>query len=145
MRVDRFDEYNHNELVWIHGLPGSGKTSLANEINKNNEYVILDDVFKISVVEEELKKEKNIILSSPYFENYIGLSLDKQLKTLLENYDYHIEEIWFENNPKQCIENLRNRTEHGLKSNSIIPEIDYYSMNYKIPSSVKTFPVWSKK
>ena len=142
--IKRFENYNRNKLVWIHGLPGSGKTNIANQINKNKDFIILDDISNISDVENELNKGNNIILSSPYFDNYIHLSNDEKLKNILKDFDYEVEEIWFENNPDQCIQNLKNRTEHKINSAHIIPEVKYFSLKYKIPSSVETIPVWSK-
>jgi hypothetical protein len=39
--------------------------------------------------------------------------------------------------------NLKKRKEHKFPSNELISEIGYQSGKYKIPSGVKTIPVWS--
>ena len=145
--LKKFESFNSENLqrkfIWIHGLPGSGKTHLSNEISKDQKFVILDDIGNISKVVSNLDKENNIILSSPYFDNYINLGLDLKLKSILKDYDYDIDEIWFENNPENCIKNIKNRTDHKIDSVSIIPEIPNFSRNYIIPVGVKTIPVLS--
>lgn len=134
---------NKSKFVWIHGLPGSGKTTLANEINKDGNYVILDDIMDISKVKKELEEGNDIILVSPYFDNYMSFSLDVKLKEVLNDFDYDVEEIWFENDPEKCIDNLRSRSEHNIKSSLIIPEVNIFSLKYKIPSDVEQIEVWS--
>ena len=134
---------NKSKFVWIHGLPGSGKTTLANEINKDGNYVILDDIMDISKVKKELEEGNDIILVSPYFDNYMSFSLDVKLKEVLNDFDYDVEEIWFENDPEKCIDNLRSRSEHNIKSSLIIPEVNIFSLKYKIPSGVEQIEVWS--
>ena len=134
---------NKSKFVWIHGLPGSGKTTLANDINKGGNYVILDDIMDISKVKKELEDGNDIILVSPYFDNYMGFSLDVKLKEVLNDFDYDVEEIWFKNDPEKCIDNLRSRSEHNIKSYLIIPEVNIFSSKYKIPSDVVPIEVWS--
>jgi 8-oxo-dGTP pyrophosphatase MutT (NUDIX family) len=136
---------NKSKFVWIHGLPGSGKTNLANEINKDGNFVILDDIMDISKINKELEEGNDIILVSPYFDNYMGFSLDVKLKDVLNGFDYDVEEIWFKNDPEKCIDNLRSRSEHNIKSYLIIPEVNIFSSKYKIPSDVDPIEVWSKK
>ena len=134
---------NKSKFVWIHGLPGSGKTTLANDINKGGNYVILDDIMDVSKVKKELEEGNDIILVSPYFDNYMGFSLDVKLKEVLNDFDYDVEEIWFKNDPEKCIDNLRSRSEHNIKSSLIIPEVNIFSLKYKIPSDVEQIEVWS--
>ena len=50
MRIKRFESFGAKKFVWIHGLPGSGKTYLANQINQNNDYTVLDDILNMSRV-----------------------------------------------------------------------------------------------
>lgn len=143
MRIKRFENFSLKKFVWIHGLPGSGKTYLANQINKNNDYTILDDINDISKIEAEMGKENNIILSSPYFENYIGMPLESRLRKVLNDSDYDLEEIWFENNPENCIKNINNRKDHNIRANILAPEVRILSMRYRIPEGSKVIPVWS--
>ena len=145
MRIKRFESFSTKKFVWIHGLPGSGKTYLANQMNKNNDYTILDDIIDMSKVQAEMDKGNNIILSSPYFEKYIGMiSLESRLRKALEGSDYELEEIWFENNPQNCIKNINNRVDHNIKANILAPEVIELSYRYKIPEGSKVIPVWTK-
>ncbi len=144
MRIKRFESFSTKKFVWIHGLPGSGKTYLANQMNKNNDYTILDDINDMSKVEAEMDKGNNIILSSPYFEKYIGMSLESRLRKALEGSDYELEEIWFENNPENCIKNINNRVDHNIKANILAPEVIELSHRYRIPEGSKVIPVWTK-
>ena len=145
MRIKRFESFSTKKFVWIHGLPGSGKTYLANQMNKNNDYTILDDIIDMSKVQAEMDKGNNIILSSPYFEKYIGMiSLESRLRKALEGSDYQLEEIWFENNPQNCIKNINNRVDHNIKANILAPEVMELSYRYIIPEGSKVVPVWTK-
>ena len=145
MRIKRFESFSTKKFVWIHGLPGSGKTYLANQMNKNNDYTILDDIIDMSKVQAEMDKGNNIILSSPYFEKYIGMiSLESRLRKALEGSDYELEEIWFENNPQNCIKNINNRVDHNIKANILAPEVMELAYRYKIPEGSKIVPVWTK-
>jgi energy-coupling factor transporter ATP-binding protein EcfA2 len=143
-----FENFEKLEFIWIHGLPGSGKSKLANNINDENpekNFIILDDIPDIEQIKVHMNNKKNIILNSPYFDNWTGrISQEKNLRIILEDSEYYsVKEYWFENNPKACIENLKKRKEHKFSSGSLISEIGYESKLYKIPSSVKTIPVWS--
>ncbi len=135
-----------NILIWIHGLPGSGKSTLATKIekeNKDKDFVVLDDIANFNQVEDELKAGKNIILTSPYFENYSFTKYFQKLNERLKFYsNYFITELWFENDKESCIDNLKNRKEHKIDSMSIIAEIDDYSKKYTIPVGARTIPVY---
>jgi hypothetical protein len=143
---EKFSE-NKNYFIWIHGLPGSGKSTLSEKIKKENpdkNFYILDDIGSISHLDKLIRKKKNIILSSPYFENYYTYSgyYDKLKSILEENKNYELEEIWFENDLERCIDNLKNRKEHKIDSNLIIPEMFYYSKNYIIPDGIDVLEVF---
>ena len=145
MRIKRFESFDAKKFVWIHGLPGSGKTYLANQINQNNDYTVLDDINDMSKVQAEMEKGRNIILSSPYFEKYIGMmSQEARLRKALEGSDYELQEIWFENNPQNCIKNINSREGHKIKASILAPEVMALSTRYRIPEGSKVIPVWTK-
>ena len=141
-----FEGLNKPKLIWIHGLPGSGKTHLMKDLNDGS-FVVLDDTSSISDIKSELEQNNNIILASPYFDNYLNSLFlgETKLRTILKDYNYDVEEVWFENDLQMCIQNLKNRTEHTINTKQIIPDMKHFSKDYKIPNGVKTIPVWSNK
>lgn len=145
MRIKRFESFGAKKLIWIHGLPGSGKTYLAKQISKDGDYSILDDIIDISLIEEEMNKGRDIILSSPYFESFTGMPFESRLRKILNSSDYDVEELWFENDPEKCIENVKSRKDHKIKPNNLFTEIKMFSSRYKIPEGARAIPVWSNQ
>ena len=144
-----FENFENLEFVWIHGLPGSGKTYLSNKIKKENpekDFIILDDIGDFGKIEQGVIDRRNIIMSSPFFENFNNFypNFPDKLKDFLGTNGYILKEYWFENNPEACIKNVKMRTEHKIDSRSVITEIPYYSLRYKIPPGVETLPVYNK-
>jgi hypothetical protein len=141
-----FEGLNKPKIIWIHGLPGSGKTHLMRDLNDGS-FVVLDDISSITDIKNELVQNNNIILASPYFDNYLNslFSGETKLRATLKECDYDVEEIWFENDLQTCIQNLKDRTEHTINTKQIILDMKHFSKDYKIPNGVKTIPVWSNK
>ena len=136
-------------LLWIHGLPGSGKSSVAIEKQRqlpDKNFIILDDIGNPEDVENLLSEGENIILTSPYFENY---SFTKNFVTLKEKMklytNYFVLHLWFENDTEACIDNLKSRTGHKIDSKYIIPEMEDFSKKYKIPPGARKIPVYRPK
>lgn len=152
--IKTFENFHNNlkSCIIIHGLPGSGKTSLANKIaetHKDKDYLILDDKGRGMIYSKILENSRNIIISSPYIEEYMdatfgGSVMRKKIIEIAKEMDYYLYEIWFENDKKRCIFNLENRKDHLLRSEEIIPEMSNWARNYIIPNGVKTIPILGK-
>ena len=144
-----FENFNEKKFIWIHGLPGSGKSFLAAQKRDNDadlDFQVLDDIGNFKDVVSKIEEGKNIILTSPYFDNYMNktFGLWDKLNQLLRSTDYVVEHIWFSNDPDSCIENLKRRTEHQIDSKSIIPEIPHFSKEYRITPGAQIIPVYKK-
>jgi hypothetical protein len=145
-----YEEYRGTKcFIWIHGLPGSGKSHLARALalNEDGTVQILDDTASLEEVRAGIQDHGTVIFSSPYFEEYLGLrGMTNRLLTLLNNLEVRIEEWWFENDPQACIKNLLKRGEdHAIGSRNILAEIMDFSKRYVIPEGARTVPVWRDK
>jgi gluconate kinase len=150
-----FDKYyNKGEekiLIWIHGLPGSGKTHLANRIMKSNpdaNFVHFDDTGSVRDIRIEMEMNRNIIVSSPFFEGYMRLSsfcLNKSLKELIKDKNYTCRDIWFENNLKKCIANVSRRIGHQMPKEDLLSVLPHFSNLYEIPDNADIIPIFSTK
>lgn len=116
------------------GLPGSGKTHLAKQMNGN----FVDD-FKSFDELVDLKKDINIV-ASPFL--CLKTSRDSLVHFLNKKYQNpEIYYCYFENKPDKCIKNIQIRNDGRAISESFIK---YLSKNYEIPKGVKTIDVYEK-
>ena len=102
-----------NKIVFIIGLPASGKTTLAGKLF--SDYILIDDPKHLQDILKEEYKNKNIVLVDP------NLCIQKNLmnaKTKLKDYYQNVEfsEIYFENNPEQCLINAKNRNSCNVQT-----------------------------
>jgi len=133
------------QMIWIHGLPGSGKSHLIRELVEASDlqWRVFDDTSSVENLLSALQAGDNVILGSPYFEDYIPIGLGKRLRSQLADLgQVTLREVWFSNDPEQCIENLLSRKGHAIDAGSIVPEIYSFSKLYRIPDGVDTLPVW---
>jgi hypothetical protein len=132
-------------MIWIHGLPGSGKSHLIRELVEASDlqWRVFDDTSSVENLLSALQAGENVILASPYFEDYIPIGLGKRIRSHLADLDpVTLREVWFSNDPEQCIENVLSRKGHTIDAGSIVPEIFSFSKRYTIPDGVDTVPVW---
>jgi hypothetical protein len=128
------------EILFIVGLPTSGKTHLANQINEDNgsKYVIVDDPTNFNTQILPLIQEgKDIIVTDPH------LCLEKNRVSAINkikeiNSEYKIDWIFFENNPYRCLSNMRYRNDKRKVENYI----KQVSNSYDIPKNSTVLGVW---
>jgi len=115
------------KVIFIIGLPGSGKTTLINHYLQHpfKEYVVYDDWMKWVKNSSEDKEDftadvnynkmikhiqegKNVIISTIHFCK-IDFLLKSEYYLKLEFPEIHIEKIYFENNIENCINNVKYR------------------------------------
>lgn len=94
------------KVILIIGLPASGKTTYGKSLIKNkNDYFFDENLSKIN----SIPKDANLVIfTHPLF--CIQEKL-KSFKDIVKKHTNDIEEIYFENNYKQCLKNakLRNK------------------------------------
>lgn len=126
-------------ILFIVGLPGSGKTTLAKNINENKggSYRIIDDPkdFDLDVLPF---LNENLIITDPHLCN--GNIREMAVSKILAQTEANIEWIFFENNPKVCLENIIARDGGKVK-----PSIINFTRIYKVPDGVEALSVFNSK
>jgi hypothetical protein len=98
-----------NNILFIVGLPGSGKTTLANKINNDNggKYLVIDDPkdFDTQILPNI---NKDLIITDPYL--CYEKNRDSAFRKIkMANPDAKIDWIFFENDPEACLINAARR------------------------------------
>lgn len=96
--------------IIIRGLPGSGKTTLAQElIQQDSDYVLLDDPslnYTQEEVEQLLAQHEQLIITDPYLCREPAL---KTAREMLDRLGFSVVQIDFENSPESCWHNIQQR------------------------------------
>ena len=121
------------KIIFLVGLPGSGKTYLGKQLESDTS-LFIDD---ISISNDGLTSLINAINSNNYktiivadvflckhFERILAFSFLRYI-----NYSGDIEWIFFENDPEKCLKNVEKRAD-GRKVERLIMEL---SKKYTIP------------
>ncbi len=119
-------------VILIIGLPASGKTTLAYQLQKENGYQIIDDPKNISEFAEILKSRQNVIVTDPHLCNPL---IRQKAIEFWENNKYGVKLIFFEKDIKKCQNNLIHRND-----NRIIKHFEVF--DYIIPKDVETIKIW---
>lgn len=123
-----------NKAILIIGLPGSGKTFLANSEYVPKGYNLVDDPKDRNLILNYIKQNKNIVITDPHLCNPQNR---KKAIDYFNIFGYQVECIFFENNVEKCQKNLIFRND-GRKIGG------FESFRYFIPSGVKTREIWQK-
>lgn len=130
------------KIIFICGLPGSGKTFYGNQLSKETGFDFIDDVKDAKHLDYHVIDDKSCIVSDP---NFIFSHNRERVESYLKQYgDAGLdipksEWIFFENNPEQCIKNVELRND-GRK---VIEFIRNFSKVYEIPINSKVIKVYS--
>lgn len=142
-------ENSLEKIIYIIGLPGSGKTTLGNKLIKNKSSTFfLDDPsvsHKTQKPENFLKSiprdTKTVILADPH----LVVSTQEDLTALnkIVYPDCAVEFIYFENNPEACLANIQRRNKKDFRIIST-GYMAFLSKTYanNLPENAKTIPVY---
>lgn len=134
-----------NRLIIIIGLPGSGKTYIMNKLNN---FIIFDDFiqsFYDGNLIDLIKAGNKVCITDPRLclPNIFNIYIKKILKYITIK---QIFIILFENNPKQCLINIKHRNDNRrLVADTIINYSKYYNLTHYINFRHKILPVYAKK
>lgn len=138
---ENFEE--KKKTILILGLPGSGKSSLAKKIQRENpdkRYIIYDD-FRSDSSLEGAGNENQIISDGMLMHT----GADGFIKRLRER-GIELEIIYFENDPQKAHFNVERRKSEGKQQKYISKiEIDHMSRTYgdMIRPETQTVPIWT--
>jgi predicted kinase len=135
-----------NTIILIVGLPGSGKSQLANRINNDNggKFTIINDPKDLELVKGQIHKD--LIITDPQlcFEKN-RQQAEKLIKDL--NPNCKLEWIYFKNDPDQCLINSNIRNRANSISFKPVKKVDSFIKNfsqyYTIPEGAFIVDVWS--
>ena len=132
-----------NKVICIIGLPGSGKTFLAERLLKSygEDWQVWDDpgCKNVDAMLEQIKLGKNIIITDPHL--CVLRNRDNAI-TLLQKTGVQITNIFFiffENNPNMCIKNVSLRNDER----DVINTIKLYTELYVPPLGCLSVWDWS--
>ena len=126
-----------SNILFIVGLPCSGKTHLAEKINKDNnyKYIIIDDPKDFSEIESHL--ESDLIITDPNL--IFPENRENAIKRITKlNPNCKIDWLFFENNPDRCLINYKIRG----SSKKVESFIKNFSKYYTIPKNSNIVKVW---
>lgn len=130
----------------IVGLPGSGKTTLANAwLAQNPNAVLLDDLsrdFMGGVEKFNEAKTRTVIITDP---RMCGVPEDKIKEVInkhfIDDSDFRVFNFYyFANDPEACIINSRRSPKPGGTENFI----RHWTKSYTIPEGAVVFPVYKE-
>jgi len=137
-----------SNILFIVGLPGSGKSTLSKKINKDNDgkYLIIDDPknFELDI---QPHLDRDLIITDPQlcFEKN-RKKAEERIKSISK--EAKVDWIYFENDPESCLINaeVRNRANQiSFKPvKNVKTFIENFSKYYTIPTDATVVEVYKR-
>jgi len=130
---------NKNMNVFlIIGLPGSGKTHLANLLAENEESVniVVDDITNLNQLPNKNECDNLLITDVNFCDENIRKKAIKKLNELYDN--PYIWCLYFENDIDKCRKNIRYRND----GRNVEGTLKRFSKIYTIPNTHKPIRIW---
>jgi hypothetical protein len=126
-------------ITLIVGLPGSGKTMLANDKVAKTGGIVIDDIkTRDDIIEAISEGYDYIYVTDPHLCRESVLTNAKNYIDTLEQ-THTLECIFFKNNPEQCLKNVEARND----GRDVKETIKRYTKIYRPPSNA--LDVWEPK
>jgi len=134
------------KIILIVGLPASGKTHLGRKLAEEQNLKLIDDPFLLDDIKPDLNKNGLVICDPHLCKWYTRKTAELTLKSKYPTTS--LEWIFFENDRKSCLSNLKIRQSQGDNRN-VRMFIYYLSTQYElipgkygIPEGSQVIPVW---
>lgn len=118
------------KIIFIVGLPASGKTTLAETMAKDLQAALVDDPKSLDQIMEALSND-TVIVTDPFLCYKKNQEKAKEIFSSLAEVNF----IYFENDLLQCKKNAKLRPEKKV-------DVEIYSKNYFIPEGASTLSVY---
>ena len=134
-----------NNILFIVGLPGSGKSHLAQQINCDNDdkYKIIDDPRSFDQILPYVNQDLIITDPALCFPQNRELAVQKISEL---NPDVKFDWIYFENDPETCLRNSQIRNQELINQGKSPRKVDSFIKNlhqfYTIPDGSNVISVW---
>jgi len=122
------------KITVLVGLPGSGKSYYIKQ-NSDSKTIIVDDPKNANELPDKLTSDL-IIADCHLCREKTRESLHKILQIRYQKAE--INYVFFENNPEQCLQNVKFRNDGRF----VEPTIKNYSKEYNIPDNATVLPVF---
>ena len=138
-------------VIFIIGLPCSGKTTLAEKIAKETGCVLIDDPVAIEQIDGKItgayprsnpqeliwiEPNCNYIITDPWL---VREQARGKARKLFQG--FAIDEIYFENDVDKCIKNMHYRNKITGENRNI----NFKAFEYELPQGVETVKIWQNE